>query len=372
MVTKRFDRGAMQAGLKARHADSAATKNQGALDFETYFMTPTGVSLWTPDKSKEGKTSYFDIIPFQVGTDNYPWIKTEGGEWKQLLKDAWTYMLDVWIHKRVGADNATVICLSKSYRGECPVCQHMAELLEEARDNKEKRSKIFKEKAPQRRIMYNVIVRDQGGDQERKGVQVFEFAYSWMEKELQIKAEKTRTRGPIYYADPDVGKTIILKIIDKSSGGDTKWDVTVGFDDRVKPITDEELSGVVSLDTLIKVLDYDTFYKTYWQEDSKPAGRKAEASLPAQVTEGGAVEEGVQGDVESELTVEAEPGVCPFEGAVFGQDHLKYQECDKCQNEPSCGKRKEEILAAEKAASVQDQSKDVKPKPRPRPNRLAR
>jgi len=345
----------MQRGLKDRHDDSRSTKDQGALDFEYYYSIPSGISSWQPKKSKEGEVHYFDIVPFPVGPD-YPFIKTEGGEWVQLPEGDWAYILDVWIHRNVGPDNAQVVCPKTSYKKSCPICEHMTDLLTDE-DDKERRKKIFSEKAPKRRSMYNVIVRD-GGKEEEKGNQVFEISHWFMEKNLQELAEKTRTHGPIYYADPDEGNLIRFKMIDK---GDNNLEVTgYSFEKRDTAITDEDLEKVVTLDALLKQTDYDTLYKLYWGEEVEA---KADSDKDEPTSDPDDNPDHVD---DREESIPAEDKVveneCPHEGLEFGEDHQGYDVCDACENEPNCLQKKEELKKAE--------TPPKKPKPKPRPRKL--
>jgi len=353
----KIDRQAMRKAMEKRMKESQSNKEQGSFDFESYYKLSKGVSQWTPKKSKTGEEHYYDTILFKVGTNHFPRVKFEG-TWVQYAMGDDVYKLDCWIHKKFGPDNLTILCPRMCFGEQCPVCDHMNELLDAAADDKETRKKIYAEKAPKRRVMYNVIVRD-GGDEEKKGVQIFEIAHWFMEKELQTRAEPARGRpGTINFPAPDEGKTIRFKLKDL---GENKVEVTGHeFCDR-NPLTDEELMGAYALDEFLnELLPYDVLYKIYWGEEVIQDDIKAEVVTDESETE--RVEE------EPFKPDKIQSGICPYEeqGLTFGTDHMAYDVCDKCSNEAECSVEKERIKQEEMAAKEAEKEKIAKPKPRPR------
>lgn len=308
----KFDRSAMRERLKARMHGSQKSKDDGAVTFSTYYELPANVSEWKPTGDKKGKEHFFDIVPFQVG-DKYPLTRDPDTDRAvRLEKGDWTYLLDVWVHRGVGPDNETVVCPRKSYGEPCPICEHAQELLADE-DDKEERKKIFGDKMPKRRVMYNVLVYD-NADEEEKGVQVFEVAHWFMEKELQEAATLPRGGGQIFYADPVDGKMIYFKIVKR---GENKIEFTGHkFMDRDYEITDDIIEQAHCLDSFLKVYSYDELYSKYWGDSGghAPAVDDTEDDVP-------------MGTVPDDK--------CPY-GGVFGKEYNEYQECDKCDLADEC------------------------------------
>jgi hypothetical protein len=102
-----IDRKKMSKDLKDSVKESHDTKDQGMFG-ASIIKSDADVQVW---KCEQGK-HYIDIIPYQVGV-NHP-TKKEG---------KWAHYLDVWVHYRIGANDDSVICLSKNFKQPCPICE---------------------------------------------------------------------------------------------------------------------------------------------------------------------------------------------------------------------------------------------------------
>ena len=318
-----IDRKGMAEQLKQRAHESEQTKDAGLFDSQSYFFIPDGVSRWIPKGSKNGEEHFFDILPFRVG-DRYPIQRVESRK-IQLQPGEWTYWLDVWIHRRVGPENRIAVCPSKSYGKPCPMCEHFFALLDDEEDD-ERRKRIWQEKGAKRRCVFNVWVHDNDSERE-KGVQIFEVAHFFMEKELRERAKDRKTGEEILYASPGRdGRQIYFKIVSKGGTGQRIEFTGHNFYKRDYEIGDELLSRVVQLDQLLVLHSYDELNEMYWAgsqpgpQPDQPVDEGVGPRRPGPATVSGQAEEDTRASVPS----------CPV-GGEFGKDFNEFHDCERCE-----------------------------------------
>lgn len=220
------------------------------------------VQFWRPDAGDH----LVDIIPFFAG-EQYP---TMTGTQRTGIGDGdSTYLLDVWVHKNIGPENQQYVCLSKSYGKKCPVCEKIRSLIQESDGIDEDLKKVLKHLNPSRRSVYNVIVRDEG-EEEEKGVQVWEVPHFFFEKHVSHLAQNPRTGGRISYSKVKGGKAVAFTI-EKPSKNKTNF-LGFQFVEREWEIEIEDLESTFVLDELIVVPTYDEVYEAL--NEGSPAGEE--------------------------------------------------------------------------------------------------
>lgn len=175
-----------------------------------------------------------DIIPFIAGK-NHPTI-SEG-------KPA--YVLDIWVHRNVGSDGGSYVCLQKNYKQRCPICEHQRLMRKEGSYTDDE----IKALDAKRRVVYNVVCYD-SQEEISKGVQVFETSHFFMEKHLAELAKRPKGGGFVPFAHPEEGKSISWTISKKGQYGE--W-FGHKFIDRDEDITDETLEEAHVLDEIIHI-----------------------------------------------------------------------------------------------------------------------
>lgn len=354
-------RGMMKEQLKKRLSEQQAGKNKGLNDFESYFETPEGVNVWQTKPGKADGIDYgFDIVPFIVGT-KYP---TNG---YNINEGDLAYVLDVWVHFKVGPMNKPVPCPLKNYGLPCPICESRVDILNErGQMDKDLYKKFKKENSylfPSRRVMYNVIVRNDEKE-EKKGIQIYEISHFFMEKKLQEAAKKPRGGGLIPYPDPDEGKTIWINF---SLSGEDTWSVGVPqFEDRNYIITDEEIEAAYQLDELLVSYEYDEIVELMAIKNSHVVETEPEQEpeQPLIIGRRRKLEQEVHEESkEADNNVNTETGEvftkdkCPYD-AVFGVNYDEYTECDNCKVSDDCLAKKE----ADAMAVVKQEKKKLSPR----------
>jgi len=212
-----------------------------------------GVGFWAP---KEGD-HILDIIPYMAGPDD-PNVK-EGNP---------TYVLEIYIHPDVGGiENQTMICMEKTYKKPCPICEHRRSLQKEGADED-----LVKSLQPRRypRSIYNVVCYDSEKD-ESKGIQIFDTSHYLFEMYLLKLAQGSsrggqRPTGFIPFADPEEGKSI--RFTRQGMKENTRY-IAHAFENRNYVISPELLETAHQLDQLIHIPTYEEVYQAYWGETSE-------------------------------------------------------------------------------------------------------
>jgi hypothetical protein len=196
--------------------------------------------------------SRFDS-PFLPQYDRF--VPKAGNNLIRILPPSWEnhnhYAFEVWMHRGVGADKSSYVCLRKMKNKKCPICEHERELREagEADDAK----KI----APVSRYLTWVINRDK----EEDGPIIYEMSFT-VDREVLNQAINRRSGSVLPVDNPDVGYD--LTINRSGTGLNTRY-TGIQFDREPTPISDDgekwdEIMDFVNnnpLDSVLKYYNYD-------------------------------------------------------------------------------------------------------------------
>ena len=301
--------------VRKAQEDSQARKDDSG-KFKSIFKDVTGGMF----KCTEGEHT-INIIPFIAGP-NHP-TKKEGKS---------TYILDLFVHGKVGINENSYVCMTKTFGEDhpCPVCEHQAELRKQDNFDEEE----VKSLNPGRRAIYNIEVRDKESDYGK--ILLWDVSHFLFEKTLVERAD-SKKGGKIFFADPDDGRSIYFKRTGKGAK-DTKYTI-LEFEKR-EPIPDELLDAAFVIDEKIHYPEYDEVYSALHgtprsSSERPPAdeerGRKAkEEETPDRTAKGKEQERKDEpaDDVQ-------EPEGCPFEH-IFGVDVDTFDECGECEKNAEC------------------------------------
>jgi len=320
--------------LKKRQEDSYSRKDDSG-KYKTIWGEGKKLPFW---KCTDAEHS-INIIPFYAGK-NHPY-NIEGEP---------TYLLDAWVHYKVGANEDSYICLNRMYKEACPICEYQTKLRKAANDSDDPES--FKKEIdalnPKRRAIYNIQCLDSNKEID-KGVQVWDVSHFLFERELLEISRKKRGGGFVYFSDPDDGK--IISFIRKGSGPTTTEFAAIEFEERDEVISDELLDAAYPLDELVhrpsyaevkaaflgipiaKVLDED-------KEDT--SSRKSKRNAPKEEDVDDDTDEDVDDDIpdddDTDEDIEDEElpdDVCPS-NHDFAADFDKTNDCEGCPNFNTC------------------------------------
>ena len=251
-------------------------QNSGKSEFGARYLSTTGYDevKWFKPQSKV--KNCIDILPYVITTKNHPQGMKIGYE---------DYLLDLFVHKNVGPRDDSFICLSKNFGKPCPICEEMARLSKEGKDDEAKAIK------PSRRAVYNVI--DLNNPDE--GIQLFDVSHWLFEKELTEELKGCYTDGEIpIFSDLEEGMSIKFRGSDKVFKGNKYLEYkTFSFEDRDEDYDDKILDEVYPLDAMLVIPTYEEVYASFYGEDAdeeeeeveeKPA-RRSKAKKEVEVEE---------------------------------------------------------------------------------------
>lgn len=206
-----------------------------------------------------------DIIPY-TATKNHPQCSPNG----VVRPGDRVFVAEYWVHKRIGASGAMVLCLARTFPNSnlgCPICEKRSELGEDyGWEDKE-----VKKLKPMHFGLYNVLVYDDEKER-KKGVQTWLIQWAWFGKPLKMRSKNPRTGGLIYYADKDVGKSISFY----KKGKDNITFEGHQFLDRDYIISDDILDQAYILEDLVPIPTYDDVAKLFLSGKGKERDRDEE------------------------------------------------------------------------------------------------
>jgi hypothetical protein len=340
-------------------------------DFSTYFELSGGMQQFMWKAAKEGQRYALDIIPFLI-EENFPDKMFRGNS--PEVGQPW-FCVDLHVHSGIGPNNEKVVCpkhsfksgVAKGDRAGCPICDELAKRQEAVADDPERRKVIWKEMKPNRRNLYNVVVRD-NGEEEEKGVQLFEVAYFYFQQNIEDTADEDDD-GVSTYWDIEEGKQIRFKVTEQGEKQAPKFS-GFSFKDRKYEIVEEDLEESVSPQRWIKYYSFDELYQLIHQNNGTSAVKEEdkedddEEEKPRRGRRG-RQETKVDEDDEDDLPfsnaeVDQSSKKCEF-GHDFGFDAGSFDECQDCP--------KEIYHACLKAKVVADDKKKDEEVPEDKPRR---
>jgi hypothetical protein len=268
------------------------------------------ITFWKPVPNEH----IIEILPWFAG-ENYPYIQG-----RKLKEGTPTYLVDVYVHRNVGANDDQYICLAKSYNKPCPIC--------EFRNSGDLSAEEVEALRPKRRTVYAIWDRDA----ESKGVQVWEVAHWYMEKKLQYRAKRPRGGGFINYSHAKLGRSISFTI---TAIGKNREYEGHDFIERESPIPEEILEKVPCLDELLYIPEYKEVQDAFLggmsdkgEEEIQPIEEESPYTIATGTT-----------PILPEVG-EVKVRICPI-GQKFGQDFDEFEDCDGCSVRADCEKAKE-------------------------------
>jgi hypothetical protein len=362
------DRSAMKKSLAKKQESSEKSKDDRGKFHGIFKDDVEGLNLW---KVGEGDHE-FDIIPYEAGKNDPDKLINPGD---------FTYTLILWVHRGIGINEDSYICLAKTYGKKCPVCEYQASLRDTDASDDE-----IKKWNPTRRTYYNVLVYDNEKEQA-KGIQILDIAHYYMEPEL-LALSRPRSRGgadtgeKIYFASPDRdGKSI--SFFKEGKGLNTAYKA-FKFIDRDYDLDQEIIDKAHCLDEIIHIPEYQevkealelglpeeaTSKKVKEEEDIPSEGRqrrgssasayeenkekapeeKKEEEKPEDKKEEEKPEEKIE---EKQEKTEDKKYVCPSSEGTFGVDLEKLGACAKCTIWDPCSDESARLLELKRAARAE-------------------
>ncbi len=324
--TKRPSKEERRAELKARQGENVKNKDNNMTNFGAHYLNISGIENFERFKPNYKKVMKLDIIPYIISTKNHPQKMKIGYE---------DYLLDIFVHKSIGADNKeSVLCLKRTFGKPCPICEEAARLKDAGDDDGAKNIK------PKRRVIYNVI----NTLEDPEKITLLDISHFFFEKELldELKANFGDDELPIF-SDLEDGLTIKCRATEeKYNGNPFPKFKSFGFEKRDEAYDEEILERAFPLDAMLNVLTYDEVSAIFYctdededddddelvkveleKEDPKKVKRKAREAKKLAKQKAKEAEEAEAKDKsdDEELT-------CPH-GHTYAEENMDHSECDE-------------------------------------------
>ena len=190
------------------------------------------------------------IIPYKVGKGN-PYADEGSLHYER------TY----FVHRGIGPNQDSYVCLKKTCGKPCPVCDHRAKMEQNPKSDEDEIKQLF----PKERQLFNVI----DLSNEEDGVQLWDNSFHLFGKLLDAE---------INNADPDEnfanffhledGMDLKLGVAQQTGGGYKYMEVeTIGFKARTEALDPDLLDEAMPLDELLKVVPYDKLKAIFLQKE---------------------------------------------------------------------------------------------------------
>lgn len=244
-------RGQVKAGI-------SKSKNNGGR--YNVFNTPDGVELYKP---KAGDRDIFDIIPYIVTVDNHPDKDTssfEGITEEIAHKGGLSYRRPYKVHKDVGADNKTVICL-KSFGKKCPICEYRQAQLDKGKEWEE--VKYLKEKD---RILY--ILKPVEINKAKDSFYLMDISYHLFQRKLEQEVEEDEEY--LDFPNLEGGLSLRVRWIEGSMSKKGQEYCEAGpikFLPRDEDYDEDILDKVPCLDDILIEMSYDKMKALFFEDD---------------------------------------------------------------------------------------------------------
>lgn len=239
----------------------------------TTVQLPDGVKDFVLESAA---TKRIAVIPFRVGKGN-PYAE-EGSLYFERT---------FWVHRGIGATEESYVCLAKTAKQKCPICEYRAKLAKDPTADE----KVVADLAPKERQLWNVLDLDDLDG----GVKIWDISFHLFGKRLDEEIKNAdEGDGYEFFADPEDGCYLKLGVLEKTFNGNKFYEVsTVGFKPRREPLDPDVLKSALCLDNLLVFYSYDKLKAILFQTDGeseesttesrssrseKPAAKKPEAS----------------------------------------------------------------------------------------------
>lgn len=322
-----------------------------------YLNLPKGIPIL--NFGEDTQRVDLDFLPYEVTDEKHP---DREPEYEIAVKGSLWYRRPFKVHRNVGAENDTVVCL-RSVGKKCPICEYREKRAKEGAEKEELRELYGKP-----RSLYVVVP---------LGIKKYEeipTIWDMSDKLFQeiLNDELSISEEDRCFPDLENGRTTTLKLRWKSLGGNSYPEVrSISFSKR-DPYPETILDDVPNLDEILKVLDYETLYAKFFeeevggslrepedekpvrrerpreeskeQEEERPSRRRSEPEHEEEkpVRRSRNEEEVSEEKVERKISRSAKSSdpECPH-GHRFGIDTEEFKECDTCDIWGKCLDKKE-------------------------------
>lgn len=208
-----------------------------------YLKLPKGVQLF---KEEPGSRVRLDFIPYEVTDPKHP--DRDDDEQIAVPGEVW-YRRPFKTHRRVGANNETVICPT-SIGKPCPICEYRAEQMKKGASYQDEEIKTLK---PSARNLYAVIPKDSKDYEEE--IHIWDISNFLFQEKLNEELEEDEESAN--FPSPDSGYTVRIRFTEEQIRKNTFADTSrVDFEERDEQYDPSVIDDVPNLDEVLDIKSY--------------------------------------------------------------------------------------------------------------------
>lgn len=282
----------------------------------------------------------FSILPYEISVDNHPYVE-KGELW---------YQRTMWVHYNVGIEEKTEICLLKTFKEKCPICERRMELMRSEDSNDEEADEL----KPKQRELFNVL----NEDDEIQLLYISHFNFGKLLEEEILEDEDCGG-----FADIEDGHSLSVRFKMETFAGNKFLKASkIDFKSR-KDLKESILDDVLDLDAVMVPKSYDDLYNAFWdvekedRTEKRGHDEKSEKKSSRSRKKRSEKKEPEKKEPEKEKAPakkapakKAKPKAkpkekkleCPEDGITFGKDYDEYECCDDCDIRKECEGSSEE------------------------------
>lgn len=226
-----------KTNFRERTVNDAHNQKQKASSFG-YLKLPKGTKIFSIKENT--RAVELDIMPYEVTLGGHP-------DKDIAVGDLW-YKRPFRVHRNIGADDKTVICL-QSVGKKCPICEWVSDQRKKGAEWDD-----IKDVAARDRNLYVVIPLD--NDDYDEVPHVWDMSQFLFQNELNDTLEENEEMGG--FPDLEDGKTLEIKLKWKSLGKNSYPETRdISFLDREHKYEEDILDDIPALDELLDVKSYE-------------------------------------------------------------------------------------------------------------------
>lgn len=226
----------------------------------TALNIPDGINMFS---FKKAGVYRLDIMPYIVGKGN-PYAEEGDLHYER------TY----FTHRGVGPEQNSYVCLRRTYKKPCPICEHAAMMRRDPNADLE----LIKEHDPKERQLW--IVKDMTAPD--RGFQLLDISFHLFGKILDAKIKDSDEEdGFDKFFHLEDGLTLKLSVVEDSFGSRTFYKVTnIEMKPRAKNYEEDILEEIPCLDEVPKELSYKELKNLFEETASDEDGQEEEEEAP--------------------------------------------------------------------------------------------
>lgn len=328
-----------KSGLSSRYQKSYDSKDAGGAntDIMNWGQVEGEVQFY---KAKEGMNKLI-IVPYIIKSKNHPLVHSGDMEIGNM-----DYVMDLYVHRRIGPTEKDAICLRLNYGKACPICDAAKEYRQKGEDE------AYRALKASRRVYYNVL----NARKVDNGLMVFNGVSHWLfEKEMIEEARGGSEDGEIIdFASVEKGKVVKFRgNMDNIGSNEFLKFKSFDFLEREEELDDGIEKETISFDEILILRDAKELEKLLYDEDEE----ESEKEEKEEKEESGRSRHKKQDSEKSDSGKEKK--TCP-EGYTFGKDFDEDDDCEDCNVRKECkkaGKGKKEQREMKKEEKQEKEKK---------------